>query len=108
MTNRLCVSLIAAAIAFSFAAPAFAAPADDQAQLVTKKTAKKTVHHKRHSRNVSVYRPAYPALEPYRSFGFVGDFPGACAYDRAAGRCMIDLGYGRCVPCDIGGGGGRF
>jgi hypothetical protein len=21
---------------------------------------------------------------------------------RASGRCMIDLGYGRCEPCDMG------
>jgi hypothetical protein len=50
---------------------------------------------------------AYPQLEPFRSSGFIGPFPGSCAYDRAAGNCMMDLGYGRCVPCDIGGGGGR-
>jgi hypothetical protein len=27
----------------------------------------------------------------------------SCDYDRAAGNCMIDLGYGRCVSCDSGG-----
>jgi hypothetical protein len=26
----------------------------------------------------------------------------SCDYDRAAGRCMIDLGYGRCVDCSGG------
>jgi len=105
MPNRFCAFVLAAAIAFSFAAPILAAPADDRAPVVTKKTAKKTVHHKRHAKHVAVYRSAYPALEPYRSSGFIGSFPGACAYDRAAGRCMIDLGYGRCMPCEIGGGG---
>ena len=25
-----------------------------------------------------------------------------CAYDRAAGRCMIDLGNGRCMDCNAG------
>ena len=105
MRNRLCLSIVAAAIALSFAAPSFAA--SEQAQVVTKKTVKKTVHHRRHARNVTVYRSAYPELEPYRSSGFIGQFPGSCAYDRAAGRCMMDMGYGRCVPCEIGGGG-RF
>ena len=105
MPNRLYVAVLAATIAFSFAAPTLAAPADDQAPVLTKKTTKKPAHHKHHAKRATVYRSAYPALEPYRSFGFIGDFPGSCAYDRAAGRCMIDLGYGRCVPCDMGGGG---
>ncbi len=26
----------------------------------------------------------------------------ACDYDRAAGRCVIDLGYGRCMECSGG------
>ena len=104
MPTRIWLFAFAAAIVFSFATPTFAAPAEDQAPVVTKKTSKKTAHHKRHAK--PVYRSAYPELEPYRSSGFVGQFPGACAYDRAAGRCMIDLGYGRCMPCDIGGGGG--
>ena len=26
----------------------------------------------------------------------------SCAYDRAAGRCMIDLGNGRCMDCNAG------
>lgn len=107
MPNRLCVSVLAAAIAFSFTAPTLGAPADDQTPVATKKTTKKSVHHKRHTKHTTIYRSAYPALEPYRSSGFIGNFPGACAYDRAAGRCMIDLGYGRCMPCEMGGGG-RF
>ena len=86
MTNRLCVSLLAAAIGLSFSAASFAATADHQAPVVAKNTIKKTVHHKRHSKNATAYRSAYPALEPYRSSGFIGEFPGSCAYDRAAGR----------------------
>jgi len=99
--------VLVAALAFSFAAPTLAATANDQAPVVKKKTTKNTAHHRHHPKRVTVYRSAYPALEPYRSSGFVGQFPGACAYDRAAGRCMIDLGYGRCMPCEMGGGG-RF
>jgi hypothetical protein len=26
----------------------------------------------------------------------------SCDYDRAAGRCVIDLGYGRCMECNAG------
>jgi hypothetical protein len=26
----------------------------------------------------------------------------SCDYDRAAGRCVIDLGYGRCIECNTG------
>jgi hypothetical protein len=44
----------------------------------------------------------YGHLERYRSLGFKGEYPGDCAYMRASGRCMIDLGYGRCEPCDMG------
>ena len=106
MPNLVYLFAFAAVIAFSFATTTFAATAEDQAPVVTKKTTKKNAHHKRHAKRATVYRSAYPELEPYRSSGFIGQFPGACAYDRAAGRCMIDLGYGRCMPCDIGGGGG--
>jgi hypothetical protein len=49
-----------------------------------------------------VQRHSYPRLESHRSSDFVGQFPGSCAYDRAAGACMIDLGYGRCMPCSSG------
>ena len=106
MKTRLVLSIVAAVIALAVAAPTSFAVAQDTQQ-VTKVAAKKkvTIHKKRY---VARRRgPAYPELEPYRSSGFIGEFPGACAYDRAAGRCMIDLGYGRCVQCDIGGGG-RF
>jgi hypothetical protein len=58
----------------------------------------KSVTHKHHK----MQRAAYPELEQYRSSDFVGQFPGSCAYDRAAGACMMDLGYGRCMPCSSG------
>ncbi|MGC1467302.1 MAG: hypothetical protein WA792_16400 [Pseudolabrys sp.] len=45
----------------------------------------------------------YRSLEPYRSMDFKGEFPGNCAVQRAAGECMIDLGYGRCESCSVGG-----
>jgi hypothetical protein len=105
MKIRIGLFVVAAALAFAVAAPAPAAFADNTAKVTTTKK-KIVVHRKRH---VAKRRgPAYPELEPYRSFGFIGKFPGSCAYDRAAGRCMIDLGYGRCVPCNVGDGGGRF
>jgi hypothetical protein len=105
MMKHLCVTAMAVLLTLAVAAPISPAEAQDGAKVVT---VKKKQKHKRHtSRHVARYRSAYPELEPYRSNGFIGEFPGSCAYDRAAGRCMIDLGYGRCVQCDIGGGG-RF
>jgi hypothetical protein len=100
MARRIFLSVVVAALTLAVAAPVYPATAQDT---VTVKTTKKK--HKRHV--AERYQRAYPELEPYRSSGFVGQFPGSCAYDRAAGRCMIDLGYGRCVSCDMGGGGGR-
>ncbi len=57
--------------------------ADDQAGPTT---TKKTVRHTR------VVQPS----------GYVGRPLNSCDYDRAAGRCMIDLGYGRCMECSGG------
>jgi hypothetical protein len=107
MKTRIVLSIVAAVVALAIAAPTSFAVAQDPQQTtkVTKAKKKVVVHRKRH---VARYRSAYPELEPYRSFGFVGEFPGSCAYDRAAGNCMIDLGYGRCMPCEQSGGGGRF
>ncbi len=107
MTKQLWLSAIAMAAALAVAAPVAPATAQDGTQVVTVKKQKK---HKRHvARQTVRQRSTYPELEPYRSYGFIGEFPGSCAYDRAAGNCMIDLGYGRCVPCSLGGGGGgRF
>jgi len=48
-------------------------------------------------------RAYYRELEPYRSMDFKDEFPGNCAVQRAAGECMIDLGYGRCESCNTGG-----
>jgi hypothetical protein len=36
---------------------------------------------------------------------FKGKYPGNYASRKAAGDCVIDLGYGRWMSCDIGGGG---
>ena len=105
MTKRLWLSIIVAALTLAVATPVLPARAQD-ATKVTATKKKIVVHKKRH--RVARRHSRYPELEPYRSNGFVGEFPGSCAYDRAAGRCMIDLGYGRCVQCEIGGGGGRF
>ena len=96
--------VIVAALTLTVAIPAPSVQAQDGTKVTTTKK-RVVVHKKRH--HVARRQSRYPELEPYRSNGFVGEFPGSCAYDRAAGRCMIDLGYGRCVQCDIGGGGGR-
>jgi hypothetical protein len=97
MTKHLWVSAIVTALALAVAAP----PSFADSTTATKKI---VVHKKRH---VTKHHRQYEELEPYRSNGFIGEFPGSCAYDRAAGNCMIDLGYGRCVSCDTPGGG-RF
>ncbi|HEX5508829.1 MAG TPA: hypothetical protein VFX37_10030 [Pseudolabrys sp.] len=70
---------------------------------------KRHAHHRVHARVYSEYSPEaarrayYQSLEPYRSMDFRGEFPGNCAVQRAAGECMIDLGYGRCESCSVGG-----
>jgi hypothetical protein len=102
MTKHLSLSMIVAVLALAIAAPNVPAQADDGTRTKVVTVKKK---HKRHvAQRVVRQHSAYPELEPYRSFGFIGEFPGSCAYDRAAGRCMIDLGYGRCVSCDQPGG----
>ena len=55
-----------------------------------------------HKAQASSRATPYRHLEPYRSQGFKGAYPGDCAYMQAYGHCMIDLGYGRCEPCDMG------
>lgn len=99
MKTRLILSIAAAAVALAIALPAQPSFADNANTVTTHK--KIVVHKKRH---VVRHHRQYEELEPYRSSGFIGKFPGSCAYDRAAGNCMIDLGYGRCVPCDMPGG----
>jgi hypothetical protein len=102
MKTRLILSMVAAAFMLAIAVPVQPSFADSTND--TAPTKKVVVHKKRH---IAKSHRRYEALEPYRSNGFIGEFPGSCAYDRAAGNCMIDLGYGRCVPCDQPGGG-RF
>jgi hypothetical protein len=97
MTKHLRLSAIVTALALAVAVP----PSFADSTTTTKKI---VVHKKRY---VAKHHRKYEKLEPYRSSGFIGEFPGSCAYDRAAGTCMIDLGYGRCVPCSQAGGG-RF
>jgi hypothetical protein len=110
MTKGFWLSTIALAVSLMVAAPV--APLKAEGATTTSVAKKKYKKHRPHvvvhRRHVVRSRSAYPELEPYRSNGFKGEFPGSCAYDRAAGNCMIDLGYGRCEPCSIGGGGGRF
>jgi len=62
-------------------------------------------HHAKHAKARSAN--PYAELEPYRSFGFIGPYPGDYARMKASGNCVIDLGYGRWMSCDQGGGGGR-
>jgi len=66
-----------------------------------KPAAKTSLHHK-HYRTQAHMRPKdpYAALEPYRSFGFSGAYPGAYALRRSLGECVIDLGYGRFEYCN--------
>jgi hypothetical protein len=101
MTKRAWLSAIVAGTVLAIAMPHPFARADDG---VTAATAVKKKHERHVAKHHVRRESAYPALEPYRSSGFIGQYPGSCAYDRAAGRCMIDLGYGRCVSCDIGSG----
>lgn len=49
----------------------------------------------------------YADLERFRSMDFIGPYPGDYAARKAVGDCVIDLGYGRSMSCEQGGGGGR-
>jgi hypothetical protein len=42
----------------------------------------------------------YGHLEPYRSFGFIGRYPGEYAWRKSIGQNVCDLGYGRWDMCD--------
>jgi hypothetical protein len=68
-------AILAIAAGLAFAPAAWAA--NDRA-------AKPTTH----TRQSEVRKPAAPK--------------NSCDYDRAAGRCVIDLGYGRCIECNNG------
>jgi hypothetical protein len=85
MKYRGLMVMVAAAITFSLAAATPGFSANDQAEQTTKKTPR----HKRVA--PPVQSPNYSA-RPFNS----------CDYDRAAGRCVIDLGYGRCMECSTG------
>jgi hypothetical protein len=65
-------------------------------------TATKTSHHVKHHRKQSQVPPKdpYAALEPYRSFGFIGEYPGDYALRRSLRECAVDLGYGRWESCN--------
>lgn len=66
----------------------------------------KAVHKSHHTKHAKAHRAnPYADLEPYRSFGFIGPYPGDYASRKAAGECVIDLGYGRWMSCDQSGGG---
>jgi len=84
---------IAAFAAFNLAASA-AEPASD------------TKPHHSNRAHAKAANP-YADLERFRSMDFIGTYPGDYAARRAAGDCVIDLGYGRSMSCDQGGGGGR-
>jgi len=86
---------VTALIAFNLTASASASAAEQKA-------AAKTSHHVRHYRTHAHRRPEdpYAALQPYRSFGFIGAYLGAYALKKSLGECVIDLGYGRFESCD--------
>jgi hypothetical protein len=86
MMKRISLFAVCAALALSVAFAGQPAAADDQPSVT------KSKRYKHRSQTSAT-------AEPYRSRDFVGS---TCAYDRAAGRCMIDLGYGRCMECSAG------
>jgi len=84
-------ALIAALLSVSLVVVAPAGAASDQ-------STQKSAHAKRAKRAHAsgyVYR-----WDPH----FIGDLSGNCRLQRDAGVCMMDLGYGRCEPCSVGGG----
>lgn len=60
-------------------------------------------HKSSHAKHRRIAKNPYADLEPYRSMGFIGAYPGEYARRRAAGECVDDLGYGRWASCDAGG-----
>src|SRR5579872_7515633 len=111
MVGLLCAGAVAFGAINLTAGPAAAASNDAGSAPATYSF--KSVKHKHHKMHGRIYREEsadaarrayYRSLEPYRSMDFKGGFPGNCAVLRAAGECMIDLGYGRCESCNTGGG----
>jgi hypothetical protein len=86
MNSRNLNVILAAAlvVGLTAATPGFAANDQDGSTTTRKAT--------RHTRT------APPPRSPVRI-----DRPmNSCDYDRAAGNCVIDLGYGRCMDCSSG------
>jgi hypothetical protein len=80
--------ILAAALVAGLATPGFAANDQDGST-----TTRKATRHKRTAPPVEYsVAPARPMNRPMNS----------CDYDRAAGNCVIDLGYGRCMDCSSG------
>ncbi len=66
----------------------------------------KIIHKSHHSKHAKAHRAyLYADLEPFRSLEFIGPYPGDYASRKAPGECVIDLGYGRWMSCDMVGGG---
>ena len=89
---KILMTILAGAVAFGLtaAAPAFAA-----GEQTTVSAAQK---HKR------VKRAAAPRrARPEDDFYFIGDVTGSCKVQRDAGACVVNLGYGRCEACNVGG-----
>ncbi|MGH7914819.1 MAG: hypothetical protein ACREPW_09245 [Candidatus Binataceae bacterium] len=122
IVGLLCAGAIAFGAVIAAASPAATASDDENSKPVASGKIVKHKHlqhlrtkhlHTKHLRtHARIYpenssgaarRAYYRSLEPYRSMDFRGEFPGNCAVQRAAGQCMIDLGYGRCESCNVGG-----
>jgi hypothetical protein len=91
---RLMISMIAGALALVTLAQA----AQAQPRIVVRKTYSpfyQTINPYTGDR-LAIYRPDY--LVPSNDFEG-GIYPGAYAVNRAMGKCVIDLGYGRYEHC---------
>ena len=91
---RLMISMIAGALALVTLAQA----AQAQPRIVVRKTYSpfyQTINPYTGDR-LAIYRPDY--LVPSNDFEG-GMYPGAYAVNRAMGKCVIDLGYGRYEHC---------
>jgi hypothetical protein len=91
---RLMISMIAGALALVTLAQA----AQAQPRIVVRKTYSPFYHtiDPYTGDRLAIYRPDY--LVPSNDFEG-GSYPGAYAINRAVGKCVIDLGYGRYEHC---------
>ena len=72
----------------------FSTPASAVAeQLTVAISTKKPIRHK------PQMRVSAPENDPH----FIGRLTGSCKAQQDAGICVIDLGYGRCESCNVGG-----